>query len=180
MAQDSLQAAFAQLTPRTAQQILDLLAPVLPAQRQGQPAAGQPDDGDAQRAQQFYERNRAYLKSGEQNYNTPLSPDEDARFRKWAADNNVPFDMNAKTTDYDMRGFWKALQAGDPVANGAIDPNDGRMHYPDYWKTPYHESFSNESQWADPTKAPKWNDRDQLVTPDGKVLFDDRAPKGNK
>lgn len=76
--------------------------------------------------------------------------------------------------DYDMRGFWKALQAGDPLAQAAIDPNDQRMHYPDYWKTPYHETFSAESQWADPKKAPSWNDKDQLVMPDGTVIFDDR------
>jgi hypothetical protein len=29
----------------------------------------------------------------------------------------------------------------------------------------------------DPAKAPKWNDKDQLVATDGKVIFDDRAPK---
>lgn len=29
----------------------------------------------------------------------------------------------------------------------------------------------------DPAKAPKWNAKDQLVSPDGKVVFDDRAPR---
>ena len=69
-----------------------------------------------------------------------------------------------------MRGFYKALQNGDEMAKTAVDPHDKQIHFPDYWKTPYHETFSNESQWA--TKgAPSWNDQDQLVLPNGTILF---------
>jgi hypothetical protein len=50
------------------------------------------------------------------------------------------------------------------------------MHYPDFWKTPMHETFSNESQWA-PVTAPAWNAQDQLVSQGGRVVFDDRAKK---
>lgn len=74
-----------------------------------------------------------------------------------------------------MRGFWTALQQGKPIATTAIDPNDKRIHYPDYWKTPLHQTFSAESQWANPARAPAWNDRDQLVLPNGQVIYDDRA-----
>lgn len=75
-----------------------------------------------------------------------------------------------------MRGFYKALKSGDPKAKNAIDPNDNKLHYPDYWKTPYHQTFSNESQWA--TKnAPHWTDDDKLVLPNGRVVFDDRKHK---
>ena len=89
----------------------------------------------------------------------------------------MPFDPDAKgPTDYDMRGFWSGLQSGDPRAMSAVDPNDGQMHYTDTWKTPYHETFSADSQWGSPSLgAPTWNDSDQLVTGDGKVLYDDRA-----
>jgi hypothetical protein len=73
-----------------------------------------------------------------------------------------------------MRGFYQGLQQQNPKAQSAIDPNDSRLHYPDYWKTPVHESFSNESQWATPN-APGWNASDQLVSPGGRVQFDDRA-----
>lgn len=125
----------------------------------------------------YFKRNSAWLKPGDHTYNTPLSPLQEMRFRQWLAQNNVPFDPNQKDADYDMRGFWSALQRGDSIAKSAVDPNDNRMHYPDYWKTPYHESFSAESQWADPAKAPHWNEKDQLVTPDGAVIYDDRAPK---
>ena len=114
-----------------------------------------------------------YAKPGK--YNTDLgAPDAELKFQQWVKQNNIPFDPAAPVSDYDMRGFYQALQAGDPKAKEAFNANDGQMHFPDYWKTPYHESFSNESQWADTSKAPKWNDKDQLVTPDGKVVFDER------
>lgn len=121
------------------------------------------------------ERNKAYVKEGTHSYNTSLTPEEESVFRNWVVTNGVPFDPDGKTADYDMRGFWKALQTGDERAKSAVDPNDQKIHYPDYWKTPYHETFSNESQWATPA-APAWNAKDQLVAPDGKVLFDDKVP----
>jgi hypothetical protein len=94
---------------------------------------------------------------------------------QWAARNNVPFDPS-QTADYDMRGFYRALMAKDPRATSAVNPNDQRMHFPDYWKTPYHESFSNESKWAKPG-APMWNAQDQLEAPSGRIVFDERKPR---
>jgi hypothetical protein len=94
-------------------------------------------------------------------------------FQSWLSKNNVPFDPGPKA-DYDMRGFYKALSEGDPRAANAVDPNDSQMHYPDTWKTPYHETFSKESQWALPS-APGWTDDDKLLAPNGRVVFDDRA-----
>lgn len=129
-------------------------------------------------AQQAFQRNSAWLKPGDNNYNTQLTTAEELSFRAWVQKNQVPFNLQNNVTDYDMRGFYKALLAGDPRAKNAVNPNDNRLHYPDYWKTPYHNSFSNESQWADPAKAPSWNDKDQLVLPDGTVVFDERAQKG--
>lgn len=124
----------------------------------------------------YYDRNKIYVRPGNHVYNTPLAPEQERLFQTWVQTNNVPFDPKAVVTDYDMRGFYKALQENNPLAKSAVDPNDKALHYPDYWKTPYHETFSNESQWATPY-APKWNDQDQLITQDGEVLFDDRAPK---
>lgn len=131
--------------------------------------------GEAQNPlQQFYQRNQAFALPGP--YQTTLNPLQELLFRLWVQQNTVPFDPAGQVQDYDMRGFWKALMAGDSRARSAVDPNDQRMHYPDYWKTPYHETFSAESQWAAPG-APSWNDKDQLVGKDGTVLFDGRAPK---
>jgi hypothetical protein len=113
-----------------------------------------------------------YAKPGE--YNTKLDPQTEQEFQQWVQQNKIPFDPNAPVSDYDMRGYFKALKAGDPKAKQEENQNDQKMHFPDYWKTPYHKSFSAESQWADPIKAPRWNSQDQLVTPDGKVVFDER------
>lgn len=142
-------------------------------------AATQNGDAQAKTPETVFEKNKQYLKEGEHNYNTELSPKDELLFRDWLKRNNVPFDVNAKITDYDMRGFWKAYSEGDPKAKPSVNPNDKQIHYSDYWKTPYHESFSAESQWADPKKAPQWNDKDQLVLPDGTVIFDERAVNGN-
>lgn len=112
------------------------------------------------------------------NFNTPLDPGQEQFFRQWVAQNKVPFNPDATAPqDYDMRGFYQGLQQQNPKAQSAVDPNDGRMHYPDYWKTPQHETFSNESQWAPPS-APMWNPDDQLVSQGGRVMFDDKKQNG--
>lgn len=100
---------------------------------------------------------------------THLDPPQEVLFQMWARANNVPL-----TDDYDMRGFW--AQRGRPGAGStALNPNDGRLHYPDTYKTPLHQSFSGESVYANPTtNPPRWNNRDQLVGPNGAVLFDER------
>ncbi len=127
------------------------------------------------------ERNGAYARPSETNYATPLDPEEEQIFRQWVAENQVPFDPEAPTSDYDMRGFWKGLVTGDPHAKTGMNPNDNKLHFNDWWKTPYHESFSRESQYATPM-APSWNEQDQLQSPvNGAVVFDERkAHKGRR
>jgi hypothetical protein len=106
------------------------------------------------------------------NYNTPLQPIDELQFRQWVADNKVPFNPNAPQSDYDMRGFWQGLMQQNPRAATAMNANDNQMHFTDYWKTPLHQSFSNESKYAAPG-APQWiNDR-QLAAPSGRILFDE-------
>lgn len=107
-------------------------------------------------------------------FDTQLPPLQEMAMRQWVADNKVPFNPNAGATDYDMRGFYRALMQGNPQARAAINPNDNQMHYPDYWKTPQHQSFSNESQWAGPN-TPQWVNDSQLAAPNGRVVFDERA-----
>ena len=126
---------------------------------------------------EYYARNSKYARPAD-SYQTQLSSDEEAEFRKWAKKNKVPY-SDSKKADYDMRGFWKAAKTGDPRAASGINANDGRMHFSDYWKTPYHESFSVESQWATPM-APRWNEEDQLILPDGSIVFDERAKAKRK
>jgi hypothetical protein len=118
-------------------------------------------------------RNAPYVRPSGGDYNTPLSQMDEFQFRNWVRDNKVPFNPNAGKTDYDMRGFWRGLMQQNPRAQSAVNPNDNLMHYPDYWKTPLHQSFSAESQWATPT-APQWINDSQLASPGGRILFDER------
>jgi hypothetical protein len=118
-------------------------------------------------------RNAPYVKPGGGDYNTQLQPLNEMAFRQWIQQNRVPFNPDAQQSDYDMRGFYQGLQQQNPRATSAVNPNDGRMHYPDRWKTPLHETFSADSQWAGPV-APRWNEQDQLIAPSGRIIFDER------
>lgn len=119
------------------------------------------------------ERNTPYMRPSNGNFNTALPPLDEMAFRSWVSQNKVPFNLDAPVTDYDMRGFYQGLQQQNPRAVSAVNQNDGQMHYPDYWKTPLHETFSADSQWAAPV-APRWNEQDQLIAPSGRILFDER------
>jgi hypothetical protein len=122
---------------------------------------------------QSYARNMAYAKPSPSGYLTTLSPSDELSFQAWVKQNNVPFDPSP-ASDYDMRGFWQAMKNGDPDVRTGINANDNQIHYTDKFKTPYHMSFSRESQWATPD-APAWNEADQLVLPSGRIVFDERA-----
>lgn len=104
-------------------------------------------------------------------YQTKLPPDQEQAFQSWVAAKKVPFDPSP-TADYDMRGYYQALQAKDPRAVTEVNAADKRMHFPDVWKTPYHATFSAESIYA-PPDAPHW-DGDVLIDKNGKVIADER------
>lgn len=106
-------------------------------------------------------------------YQTQLSPTEETQFQGWVKQNKIPFDPSP-TSDYDMRGFYKEQKSSGSKAQTGINKNDGKLHFTDFFKTPYHKSFSAESKYAK-AGAPKWNDKDQLVLPNGKVVFDEKV-----
>ena len=110
-------------------------------------------------------------------YVTPLDPNQKAQFAAWVKNNNVPYDPSPHA-DYDMPGFW--LRSKGQPGLTAINKDDGRIHYPDDEKTPYHNSFSSHSKYAIPGKAPTWVDDHQLVYPNGMVKFDERNSTVNK
>lgn len=125
-------------------------------------------------------KNAQYTKPGASGFDTQLPLLDEMQYRNWVQQNNVPTQPNAQgTQDYDMRGFYRGLQQGDPRAQSAVDPNDSRLHFPDKWKTPGHETFSNESQWATPM-APQWTPDDKLVAPSGRIVFDDKRAQQPK
>lgn len=77
-------------------------------------------------------------------YDSPLSGNEESAFQQWKSV-NAPQDSGA---DYDLRGAFK--EGLSPAANG---------HWPDTYKKPNHETFSNESIYAaqQPQLAGRWN-----------------------
>lgn len=119
-------------------------------------------------------KNAPYAIQGS-DFTTKLQPAQEQQFQAWVKQNKVPFNPNDKISDYDMRGFWQALQNKDPAATTGVDPNDGKMHFTDKWKTPYHKTFSNQSMYAKPN-APHWVG-DKLVDDAGRVIFDDAAQR---
>src|SRR5215472_15353865 len=105
-----------------------------------------------------------YAKPGP--YTTKLAPDQESAFQQWVKQNQVPW-QDSPAADYDMRGYYKAMVAGDPDAHRAAN-----LHFPDTWKTPYHKTFSNESIYAT-SGAPHW-DGDVLKDASGQVIADER------
>lgn len=99
-------------------------------------------------------------------YQTNLNTPEQFAFADWASSNKVPVNLG-KNSDYDMQGFYKAMQANDPNAQTAISDKDNSLHFNDKFKTPMHETFSNESIYATPS-APHW-DGNALKNPDNSV-----------
>jgi len=112
-----------------------------------------------------------YAKPGP--YATSLNPQDEQGFQQWVSQNKIPW-QDSPSADYDMRGYYKAMKSGDPLAARAAS----NQHFPDKWKTPYHQSFSNESMYSQPG-APAWKEN-QLIDPSGKVLFDENAPQPQK
>lgn len=100
-------------------------------------------------------------------YLTELSPPEERAFQIWVKSNRIPFDPSP-TADYDMRGFYRAMQAGQ------AERSTTNLHFPDTWKTPWHKTFSNESMYATPD-APRW-EGNRLIDKSGKVVADESAP----
>lgn len=78
-------------------------------------------------------------------YETKLSDQDEQRFQAW----KKRFAPNDSGADYDLRGAFKA--GLKPGADG---------HWPDTFKKPNHETFSDESKYArgdDARKAGHWN-----------------------
>lgn len=124
--------------------------------------------------QQVFAGNQQYAANpGQTSYDTKLPQMDEFQFRQWLQDKNVPFNPNAGQQDYDMRGYWQGLQQQNPRSTSGINPNDSQLHFSDNWKTPYHQSFSNESKYATPN-APQWVNDTQLAAPSGRIVFDER------
>lgn len=107
---------------------------------------------------------RPYAKPGP--YQTKLSPQQEMAFRQWIAQNRVPFNPNAKVSDYDMRGYWKAMQAGKaPAWQG------GATHFTDTFKTPYDTTFSRQSMYSTALNPYDWRGNELVHMLTGRPIF---------
>ena len=125
--------------------------------------------------QKLLQKNLAYSQPNWQQQMTQLSPEQEAAFTQWVQANQVPYNPNDKYPDYDMKGYYLSLQQGQ-APQASVNTTDQQLHYPDTFKTPYHESFSKESQWAT-EGAPEWQG-ERLVAPSGELVFE--TPKAQE
>ena len=149
--------------------------------------ANNQEESYADMRKRLYDRNKSFSKK-DWSATTFKSEEEEAEFRKWVEEQAGKekssgtegmfsnYQHDDAFPDYDMRGFYRDLKAGKPEAESGVNPQDGKMHGSDYYKTPYHESFSAQSQWAT-EGAPDWVGDDEqgwkLVDSKGKVYKDE-------
>ena len=124
--------------------------------------------------QKLLQLNMAYAQPNWQEQLTVLPSEQETAFQQWLKTNNVNYNPADKYPDYDMRGYYQSLQQGQAEQPG-VNPVDLQLHYPDTYKTPYHESFSSESKWALPG-APSWQG-EKLISPAGEIIFETEPQK---
>jgi hypothetical protein len=131
--------------------------------------------GDYQMLPASYARNEEFAKPGP--YQTNLAPADEAKFQQWVGSNKVNFNPNDPNADYDMRGYWKdvASKGGNQTA---INSTDGKLHFPDTYKTPFDASFSAESKYATPDNPFKWKGETLVDQRSGKSVYQTGQPGG--
>lgn len=112
-------------------------------------------------AYKFFHR---YAKRGP--YQTPLRGHAEGAFRSWVHRAHVPFDIHARRSDYDMRGFWSA--------GGSSHWHRG-SHFPDTYKTPYDTTFSRQPRYATRNNPFDWVGNKLVNMRTGRIIF---AAKG--
>ena len=75
------------------------------------------------------------------NHNTPLTPENETRFKNWIERGKQKYgrDLSPDMEDYDLKGYW--INGGH--TNEAFRAGTG--HAPDTYKKPNHPTFSDES-----------------------------------
>ncbi len=100
--------------------------------------------------------------------NTQLSPQQESGFQQWAPMNIPVLDQlraMVGTSDYDYRGFYN-----NPMSQKGINPNDGQMHFTDWYKKPQHPTFSNESFYGFKGNPGQWAGNSYLPNPAYEIL----------
>lgn len=130
------------------------------------------------------------------NFNTPLTDEDEAKFQRWMADRSALLKRNVADDmyDYDLRGFWQWGQgfadnghgsdmfkkpnhptfSDQSIYHGADDPVKGGTFQGGTW-TDLGEgkySFTPSQEMLDKTHAPEWLQRywDKVEAPSGHML----------
>lgn len=86
------------------------------------------------------------INRNKQTYDTVLNDEQEIEFSNWYKDISSKLKLNSNPDDYnhayDYRGYW--LENKD----NNIDYSAKDFHFPDKYKKPNHETFSNESIYA--------------------------------
>lgn len=91
------------------------------------------------------------------------SQKQEREFEAWVQKKNVPFDLDAKHVDYDMRGYWLKTRGKGWGGNG--------QHFPDTFKTPFDTTFSHESKYATKDAPFYWVGNRLVDLRHGQVVF---------
>ena len=92
---------------------------------------------------------------------TPLNIKDRLGYEVFKQVNNIG-DNRGLNTPYDMQGFYKQEVAPRSLVerlfgdSGATEMMPDGLHYTDQFKTPFHPSFSNESQYKMPGMNREW------------------------
>lgn len=125
------------------------------------------------------------LQPGPNPFATTLTPEEEQGFANFAKQTR-----NLPDVGYDLKGLYKEandknlindILQGKNTELAGMNPGTQSFHYTDKYKTPFHESFSRESQYATP-EAPQWLENPnqqgfQLVDKQGNILIDESQQK---
>jgi hypothetical protein len=99
--------------------------------------------------------------SHKNNYNTPLTADEESRYQVY----RLSLGERGNDNDYDLRGYWKKQGQYEDPSN----KEDG-SHFTDEFKKPNHPTFSVESIYHGVPNG------DGKVNLGGKWMGDDEHP----
>ena len=107
-------------------------------------------------------------------YETKLSPNDENEFEEWFLQSKKNGTIHPEDfgEDYDFRGYWKEKIKD----SNNKDESTSETHFPDTYKKPNHETFSNESKYAKGNVkkyAGSWNG-DKFIPP--KKKYKDREP----
>lgn len=99
-------------------------------------------------------------------YETKLAPDKEAEFQKWFEDNRAAGNITKGDYDFYKKNGYGAGYDFRAAFDKGLTPSENR-HWSDYGKKPSHETFSDESKYANEPGAQPGHWEGEQFTPWG-------------